>query len=120
MPKKEHLKRNFSKCRRTECPFYEFTTIVKEGKEVENGKKFHICHRNEEVWGHYYIMNETETNKPDCCICQKKEDYVNWNNLPSYVRWNEKEKHYTMECCGTQCMAWIDEDGHLYSETAGS
>lgn len=120
MLSEEHLKRNFSKCRRTDCPFYEFTTIVKDGKEVEKGKKFHICHKNEEVWGTYHIIQKWEINKEDLCICQKKEDYVNWNNLPSDVRWNEKEKHYSINWDGHWYMAWIDENGHLYTESAGT
>ena len=115
------LEKNFGKCRRTSCPFYSLDTVIgKDGKEIENGKKFHICHKNEEVWGHYYIMTESETNKEDCCICQKKEDYVNWNNLPSDVRWNEKEKHYSINWDGHWYMAWIDENGHLYTESAGT
>lgn len=116
------LKKNFGKCRRTSCPFYSLDTVIgKNGKEIENGKKFHICHKNEEVFGHYYIMTESETNKEDRCIFQKKEDYVNWNNLGSNVRWNEKEHHYSIKNdYGGWSMAWIDENGHLYTESAGT
>lgn len=116
------LKKNFGKCRRTSCPFYSLDTVIgKDGKEVEDGKKFHICHKDEEVWGHYYIMNESETNKDDCCIYQKREDYVNWNNLGSKVKWDEKEHHYLMKNDYERwSMAWLDENGHLYTESAGT
>lgn len=103
---KAFIKRNYGKCRMEECPFYSF-----DGQH-------HICGRFQKV--HY--LQAFEIKDEHYCVRQNKEDYIKWKTYDKdKVKWDEDKQRYFMKnVYGDWLGAWIDENGRIYVDGAGS
>lgn len=97
--------RNYGKCRMAECPFYSF-----DGQH-------HICIKSGQV--HYLQTFELEDEH--YCIRQKREDYIKSKTYDKdKIKWDEDRQRYFANVNGHWLGAWIDENGRIYTDSAGS
>lgn len=103
-------KLNYGPCRKERCPFYLFDGVN------------HCCTRIYDGIPHIHHLQEFELEDPYHCLQQNRKNYINWDKLGSGVRWNEAGQHYELLWPGEGFWStgFLTEDGHLYSESAGS